>query len=199
MSEVTIEKKLRRYYIRNLPFDLKDVAKDAGANWDRDERAWYTGLADRAEAIVASARAERAKLEAARAARDAAGVITFVNLGTPTDKVWGLRSTKPLVEGSIVPVHKRSGGQESKTVGTVTHHPASGSEPEFWTATIVKTPRSSGGESTSSSARRGYGGRIYRPRGGPAGEYAPGRRTCSRCGSRSCSKAWNSRDLCDED
>lgn len=32
-----------------------------------------------------------------------------------------------------------------------------------------------------------------------AGVTAPHGRTCPECGSRECSKAWNARDLCDED
>lgn len=34
---------------------------------------------------------------------------------------------------------------------------------------------------------------------GRSGNFAPGRRKCPECGSRECSKAWNSHDLCDED
>ena len=33
----------------------------------------------------------------------------------------------------------------------------------------------------------------------PRGTYAPSGRRCDICGSRECARAWNPRDLCDED
>jgi hypothetical protein len=33
----------------------------------------------------------------------------------------------------------------------------------------------------------------------PRGNFAPGGATCPMCGSRECARAWDPRDLCDED
>lgn len=49
---IEIEKQGRRHYLRNLPYELRHVAKDAGCRWDGAERAWWTGKADTAAAVV---------------------------------------------------------------------------------------------------------------------------------------------------
>lgn len=45
-TEITVEKKGRRHYLRNLPFGMKDKAKDKGCKWDPEERCWWTSKAD---------------------------------------------------------------------------------------------------------------------------------------------------------
>lgn len=44
-----------------------------------------------------------------------------------------------------------------------------------------------------------YGHRISDGASYRAGVTAPGGRRCPNCGSRECAKAWDPRDLCDED
>lgn len=51
----TIDKQGRRFYLRGLPFSLKEQAKDAGCKWDGAERCWWTGKADVAETIANAA------------------------------------------------------------------------------------------------------------------------------------------------
>ena len=49
MQTITIEKTGRRYYFVGNTYPIKDALRSAGAKWDADRRAWYTGKADVAE------------------------------------------------------------------------------------------------------------------------------------------------------
>ncbi len=67
-----------------------------------------------------------------------------------------------------------------------------------WNAVISRVIERSGSVSlcatvSRSQDPRGYGHSRAR------GTVAPHRRRCPTCGSVSCPKAWNSRDLCEED
>lgn len=54
-SQAQIEKVKRRYYIRQLPYALRNIAKDLGCKWDRDERCWWTGKASTADEVLSRA------------------------------------------------------------------------------------------------------------------------------------------------
>lgn len=47
-----VEKIGRRHYIRNAPFEFKDMLRRAGCKWDADERAWWTSKKDLAAQLV---------------------------------------------------------------------------------------------------------------------------------------------------
>ena len=106
-------------------------------------------------------------------------MITYSKL---RDGSWGLRGAG-LVAGASVVVTKKSGETKAVLVGRV-----------LWTspdgATSLATVAGNGG----SPPRGATGGWP-----GSRGQFAPGGRTCSYCGSRECAKAWDPRDLCDED
>lgn len=51
----TIEKKGRRFHLVGLPFDARNLAKEAGCKWDPDARLWWTGKQDVAERVAAAA------------------------------------------------------------------------------------------------------------------------------------------------
>jgi hypothetical protein len=64
-TNITIEQVGRRLYFRNAPYAAKDALRDAGAKWDRDERAWWMGSQRRAEAEAVLAGAQAAVARAA--------------------------------------------------------------------------------------------------------------------------------------
>lgn len=88
---------------------------------------------------------------------------------------WGVAvPTGILVQkGSIIKVTKKSGETKEETIDTV-----------IWTGNGVQLCAIV--QSHSSTNRNG-------------GRYAPYGRVCDYCGSRECARAWNPRDLCDED
>lgn len=51
---ITIESRGRRHYLRGNTYAIRDALRSAGAHWDRDERAWWTGQRDVAERFVAA-------------------------------------------------------------------------------------------------------------------------------------------------
>jgi hypothetical protein len=67
----TTQKIGRRYYLRGLPFAAKDEAKRRGAKWDPQERAWWSGKEDVAQAIVDAAQTAQT---AARTAERESGI-----------------------------------------------------------------------------------------------------------------------------
>ena len=50
---ITLDKIGRRHYLRGTPFAARDLLSANGCNWDPAERAWWTGKADIAEALLA--------------------------------------------------------------------------------------------------------------------------------------------------
>jgi len=96
---------------------------------------------------------------------------------------WGIRSTSPLRDGQTVTVRKKSGETKSETIERVVW-----SGNGVWLAAIAQR-----------GGRDSYGNRIGTGASYRAGVTAPGRRRCPNCGSRECSRAWDPRDLCDED
>ena len=100
---------------------------------------------------------------------------------------WGIRVVgAPPESGQTVSVHTKAGEVQSVTVGGV-----------IWTGNGVALC------AIVSAKPQGGGGpmqRYYRQwRSGSYGGRAPHGRVCPECGSRDCAKAWNGRDLCDED
>jgi RNA polymerase subunit RPABC4/transcription elongation factor Spt4 len=67
------------------------------------------------------------------------------------------------------------------------------------TAPIGKIAITGGPAIAQRGGRDSYGNRIGTGASYRAGVTAPGRRRCPNCGSRECSRAWDPRDLCDED
>ena len=89
---------------------------------------------------------------------------------------WGIRATEPITEGSTVAVRKKDGTVDRKVVGSIVW-----SGDGVTLATIAST-------NTRSNS---YGFRRS--------DRAPHGRTCPMCGARDCPRAWDSRDLCQED
>jgi hypothetical protein len=93
---------------------------------------------------------------------------------------WGARVHGSVQQGDLVQISTKSG--------------------KTWTARVSKVVWTSDGVSicaTTSTDSEGYSirsGESYR-----RGNTAPHGRVCPNCGSRECAKAWNPRDLCDED
>ncbi len=93
---------------------------------------------------------------------------------------WGARVDGPAEPGQTIRIQAKSGKSWTATVERV-----------IWTGqgvSIVST------RSTDSAGYSIRSGESYR-----RGVTAPGRRSCPMCGSRECARAWNPRDLCDED
>jgi len=67
-----LEKIGRRHYLRNTPYSAKDKIKSAGCSWDSEQKAWWTGKADVAVALVAELALVTAASEQAQAALPAA-------------------------------------------------------------------------------------------------------------------------------
>jgi len=64
---------------------------------------------------------------------------------------------------------------------------------EFWVDASAITVSASTGKLDSAGNRIGNGDSYRR------GVTAPHRQTCPQCGSRECSRAWDSYSLCDDD
>jgi len=96
------------------------------------------------------------------------------------DGSWGIRTTTKPAEHAGLHVTKKSGEQKWETVEKILWTDGS-----VWLCTITQ----------SQSQHRSYRSSSYDDKS----NIAPGGRRCDYCGSRSCSRAWNPRDLCDED
>lgn len=119
-----------------------------------------------------------------------APVATFARL---QDQTWGLRVNGPRpTPGTSITVSKRDGGTKTVTVGAVLWHGTARDGQIASLCSIAGDSTRSGGRDSAGNLTRN--GDSYR-----AGVRAPHRRTCPNCGSRECAKAWNPRDLCDED
>ncbi len=100
---------------------------------------------------------------------------------TPTklnSGAWGAKVQGPCRVGDAITITTRAG--------------------KSWDATIARVVWCGDGISLCATAS----GDTPSQRRGPrslAGTYAPQGRTCPECGSSECPKAWDSRDLCDED
>lgn len=93
------------------------------------------------------------------------------------DGSWGLRIAGPAIEGSAVAVTKRDGTVSMETVGRV-----------LWSGQGVTLATVA---ATGKRSRPGFRA--------DNGAKAPGGRRCPYCGARDCPRAWNPRDLCQED
>jgi hypothetical protein len=169
--QIITERIGHRTYLRGNTYGVKDLIKAAGGHWDGDEKAWWFGSDERAQEIAAKCATTTPKATAG-----------WTKLA---DGTWGLRGQN-MTPGGKVTVSKRDGAREEHVVASILSNDAQG----WQVATIQKQ--------ASSSSRRPSGGFRGNYRGN-GGNRAPGGRRCPECGSSSCSKAWNYRDLCDED
>jgi hypothetical protein len=96
---------------------------------------------------------------------------------------WGIRAEGALKAGMTVVVSKKSGESRRETIGKVVF---SGNG-----VSLATIDRRSGTDA--------YGNRVSNGESYAAGVLAPHGRRCPICGSRECAKAWNPKDLCDED
>jgi len=55
MTTMTITQQGRRHYLTGLPYGARNLAKEAGCNWDPQAKAWWTGKRDVAECVAAAA------------------------------------------------------------------------------------------------------------------------------------------------
>jgi hypothetical protein len=103
---------------------------------------------------------------------------TYTKLKSGT---WGIRVLSAAKPSGSIAVRKASGETKMVTIDRVIWSGADKKTGEtVHLCSIVAEPPSRGGYSDSRNR-------------------APGGRSCSYCGSRECAKAWNPRDLCDED
>ncbi len=99
---------------------------------------------------------------------------------------WGVRVEGSVSPGQSVTVTTKAGKTKTETVGKV-----------IWQGSGVSL--CSIEERGSSRGTDSYGNRIGNGDSYRAGVTAPHGRTCPMCGRRDCARAWDSRDLCDED
>lgn len=102
---------------------------------------------------------------------------TFTKLKTGE---WGVRVEGTPTVGQEISVTKKSGEVSTVLVSKVVWE---GTNPEGHALSLCEIEAKQ-----STQPNRTY----YR-------KYASNRKTCPMCGSRECSRAWNPRDLCDED
>jgi hypothetical protein len=108
----------------------------------------------------------------------------IANLKTATytklrDGSWGIRVTGKPIAGETVHVTLKSGATKLVDVAKV-----------LWSDDKLALCSIAGaGEQRTRQAARRHG----------LGNRAPGGRTCPSCGARDCPRAWNGRDLCQED
>lgn len=93
------------------------------------------------------------------------------------DGTWGVRAPAGVVAGDRLTITKRDGSSKVETVERV-----------LWTGT-AKDGLAASLVTVARSARSNYEGGNRAPRG----------RSCPYCRSRSCAKAWDSADLCEQD
>ncbi|HKY40745.1 MAG TPA: hypothetical protein VJN18_32645 [Polyangiaceae bacterium] len=60
MTTITIQSEGRRHYLIGNTYPIKDKLRAAGAKWDSDRKAWWTGKRDLAEQLASGASAEAA-------------------------------------------------------------------------------------------------------------------------------------------
>lgn len=75
MANITIKSEGRRHYLLGDTYAIKDKLRNAGAKWDADRRAWWTGKKDVAERFAGAA-AQPAVSEVAPASDRAADRLT---------------------------------------------------------------------------------------------------------------------------
>lgn len=97
------------------------------------------------------------------------------------DGSWGIRG-KGLSVGDLTVVVKRDGTKKTEKVIKILRADADG----YQLAEVEATSRPQPSRV------------LYQP-SFSRGDRAPGGKSCPQCGSRECSKAWNPRDLCDDD
>ncbi len=186
-----IEKVERRYYLRGLPFGLKDTAKFRGCKWDPDQRAWWTGKADVAQDIqtiaetptAASSPTEGTSEETNDAPKQyVAGKATYN--GRTYYIAGSVRKGRTDWDDTVIPVKTRDG---AKTLLLFTAGTA-----KFWAATTAiqvtkyydKPQTIRGLQRFREEAQRNGGTH---------------RDACPNCGSTRCSTAYGRGGLCDED
>jgi hypothetical protein len=98
------------------------------------------------------------------------------------DGSWGLRIQGTAKAGQSIAVQKRDGGSKTVEIGRV-----------VWTGNGISLATISGSGSTQRATARPARASRY------SADRAPGGRKCSYCGARDCAKAWDPRDLCDQD
>lgn len=112
--------------------------------------------------------------------------VRFVKIG---DK-WGVNGPREVcVPGAVIEVSKRDGSTSHVKIVSAT--PA---RTGYVDCAIESQDRRDGAGKRDSAGNSIRTGASYR-----AGVTAAGGRKCDYCGSRECSRAWNPRDLCDED
>lgn len=60
MSSISIQSEGRRHYLIGNTYPIKDKLRSAGAKWDADRKAWWTGKKELAEQLAGSAAATTA-------------------------------------------------------------------------------------------------------------------------------------------
>ena len=96
------------------------------------------------------------------------------------DGSWGVRVEGTAQTGQSVQVTTKAGAVKTERVASV-----------LWTGQDKHSGKTM---SLCSVLARAHSGGSY-----AAGTRAPHGRTCPMCGSRDCAKAWDPRDLCDQD
>lgn len=76
MANITIKSEGRRHYLLGDTFAIKDKLRNAGAKWDGDRRAWWTGKKEIAEQFASGTIAQSPVTEAAPAPERATDSLT---------------------------------------------------------------------------------------------------------------------------
>lgn len=76
MANITIKSEGRRHYLLGDTFAIKDKLRNAGAKWDGDRRAWWTGKKDVAEQFAGGVAAAPVSGDAAPSSERATDTLT---------------------------------------------------------------------------------------------------------------------------
>lgn len=170
---ISIETQGRRHYLRGDTYPIKDALRAAGAHWDAEAKAWWTGQLELAQQMVEKAATTPEKSGA-----------KYTRIGD----AWGVTVYGPaaltVTSGSVVVVTKRDGSTKSEKIDAVQRRDDDGA-----VCTIVPSaaPRRSGGRTWDSNAYNGRGQRRggYRracKTGGNCSSFGSGK----SCGGHDC-------------
>lgn len=183
----TIESLGRRHYLRGLPFAAKDAARAAGCKWDPEERCWWTGKRETAEALIDAP--TFAKTPTQQSIPDAPGPDAMV-AGKVTYKGKTYYVAGRVVRGRTQ-YDDAVEGIATQDGAKLLLYSRDGSL-KFWAprdlCELVKRydrPQTIGGLRRFAEEARANGGTHPD--------------ACPNCGSLSCSTAYGRRGLCDED
>jgi len=136
-TPITIEHHGRRHYIVGAPFSARERLKNAGCKWDPERRAWWSGSAEKAAAVVESLAAAPLMLE-----------------GRPVklaDDSWGVRliGASSVDVGATVKVSTAKGDSWQTTVTAIVESDANGI-----TVKTTERPRAQTSSRSHSDPRR---------------------------------------------